>query len=200
MTTLLMVRHAPTPETGRRLTGRLPGVSLGPEGIRAAERVAAWLSDRPIRAVYASPLERTWETAEILAASHGLEPAREDGLLEVDYGRWSGRTLKSLARLKAWSVVQSTPSRVAFPEGERLADAQARAVAAVERLADGHRRQMIALVTHADIIKAVVSHHVGQPLDLFQRIAVAPASVTTIDLPAVGPPTIVSLNTAAPAA
>ncbi len=165
-----------------------------------AERTGAWLAERSIRAVYASPLERTWETAQIIARPHRLEPIREEGLIEVDYGTWSGRTLKSLARLKAWATVQSTPSRVAFPEGERLADAQARAVRAVERLSDAHHRQTIALVTHADIIKAVVSRLLGQPLDLFGRIAVAPASVTTIELPRQGPPTIVSLNVMAPAA
>jgi broad specificity phosphatase PhoE len=89
MTRVLLVRHAPTEETGKKLTGRLPGVSLGPKGRDAAEQTAAHLRELKIDAIYASPIERTWETAQIIAASHGLDPVPEDGILEVDYGRWS---------------------------------------------------------------------------------------------------------------
>ena len=195
MSRILLVRHAPTPETGTRLTGRLPGVSLGEDGRAAAIRTAENLSSVKLRAVYSSPIERTWETAVEIAAVHGLEPVADDGLLEVDYGDWSGRTLKSLVRLKAWRVVQMTPSRMTFPNGENLADAQRRAVATVERLAAGHERQTIAAVTHADVIKAVVAHCIGTPLDQFQRIGVSPASVTVIDMPPEGPPRVTALNT-----
>lgn len=197
MARLLLVRHAPTPETGIRLTGRLPGVSLGDQGRARAEVVADRLRPVKLKAVYASPIERTWETAEVVASPHRLEPVRHDGLLEVDFGDWSGRTLKSLARLKAWRQVQTTPSRFRFPGGESLAQAQHRAVAACEEIADRHRRQTVALVTHADVIKTVVSHWLGQPLDLFQRIGVAPASVTVIDLPTNGAAArVVAVNTA----
>ncbi|MFP3914484.1 MAG: MSMEG_4193 family putative phosphomutase [Actinomycetota bacterium] len=195
MARLLLIRHAPTPETGTRLTGRLPGVSLDERGREIASHTAAHLSDLKLAAVYASPIERTWETAEIVAAPHQLEPLAEEDLLEVDYGRWSGRTLKSLSRLKSWWTVQVTPSRVTFPEGESLAAAQRRAVAACERLAARHGNRTIALVSHSDVIKAVVSHYLGQPLDLFQRIVVSPASVTVVDAPRRGIPTVVAVNT-----
>lgn len=195
MARILLIRHAPTPETGTRLTGRLPGVSLGETGAARAAELAERLASVRIAAVYASPIDRTWETAEAVAAVHRLEPTREDGLLEVDYGSWSGRTLKSLYRLKAWRVVQTTPSRMQFPDGESLADAQRRAVATVERIAGDHRRQTVAAVTHADIIKAVIAHFVGTPLDLFQRIGVAPTSVSVLDIPAEGIPRVVAVNT-----
>lgn len=192
---VLLVRHAPTPETGKKLTGRLPGVSLDDAGVEIARRTASHLASVKLAAVYSSPIERTWETAQEIAGPRGLEPIREDGVVEVDFGDWSGRTLKSLYPLKAWRTVQSTPSRMTFPNGENLGDAQRRAVAAVDRLAGAHRKHTIAVVTHADIIKAVAAHFLGTPLDLFQRIGVAPASVTVIDLPQQGPPVVVALNT-----
>ena len=192
---VLLVRHAPTPETGKKLTGRLPGVSLGDAGREIARRTAGNLAAVKLAAVYSSPIERTWETALEIASPRGLDPISEDGVVEVDYGDWSGRTLKSLYPLKAWKTVQSTPSRMTFPNGENLADAQRRAVAAVDRLAHAHRKHTIAVVTHADIIKAVAAHYLGTPLDLFQRIGVSPASVTVIDLPQEGSPVVVALNT-----
>jgi probable phosphomutase (TIGR03848 family) len=192
---VLLVRHAPTPETGKSLTGRLPGVSLDDRGIEIARRTASHLATLKLKAVYASPIERTWETALEICAPHGIRPLPDDGILEVDYGDWSGRTLASLYRLKAWRTVQTTPSRMTFPGGENLADAQHRAVGAVERLAGDHRSHTIALVTHADVIKAVVAHYLGTPLDLFQRIGVGPASVSVIDFPKDHAPIVTALNT-----
>ena len=195
MSRVLLIRHAPTPETGKRLTGRLPGVSLGEHGEKVARRTAERLADLRIKAVYASPLERTWETAQLVAEPHGLEPIADEGLLEVDYGAWSGRTLASLAKLKAWRTVQHTPSRFVFPDGEGILEAQHRSVQAVIRLAAAHKKDTIALVSHADIIKAVVAHHLGQPLDLFQRIGVSPASVSVLDIADGFPPRVLAVNT-----
>lgn len=192
---VLLVRHAPTPETGKKLTGRLPGVFLGDAGLEIARTTAAHLANVKLKAVYSSPIERTWQTAVEVARPHKLEPIREDGVVEVDYGTWSGRSLKSLYPLKAWRTVQITPSRMTFPEGENLADAQRRAVAAVERIAHTHPKQTVAIVTHADIIKAVTAHYLGTPLDMFQRIGVSPASVTVIDIPRDGIPVVVAVNT-----
>jgi probable phosphoglycerate mutase len=195
MARLLLVRHAPTPETGRKLTGRLAGVSLDDKGRDIARRTAEKLAPVKLAAIYSSPIERTWETALEVAAHHRLEPLPHDGLLEVDYGDWSGRTLASLAKLQAWKLVHIAPSRMVFPNGEALRDAQVRAVGACEEIASRHRRQTVALVTHADVIKSVVSHYLGQPLDLFGRVGVAPASVTVIDLVAGAPPRVVAVNT-----
>ncbi|MGA7270163.1 MAG: histidine phosphatase family protein [Acidimicrobiia bacterium] len=198
MARLLLIRHAPTDETGKRLTGRLPGAHLDDQGRGMAQSTADALSEVKLKAIYSSPLERTRETAEIIARPHGLEPVVHDGLLEVDYGKWSGRTLKSLYRLKAWHTVQVTPSRMTFPDGESIAAAQRRAVDTCEALADRHGKDTIALVSHSDIIKAILSHFLGQPLDLFQRIVISPASVSVVDLPRQGLPTLVTMNALAP--
>lgn len=161
-----------------------------------AEATASRLSDLRLKAVYSSPIERTWETAQIVAEPHGLTPVEEPGVVEVDYGDWSGRTLKSLYRLKAWRTVQMTPSRMTFPNGENIADAQRRAVAACERRAADHaKNDTIVLVSHSDVIKAIVSHYLGQSLDQFQRIVISPTSVTVVDVPKTGIPAVVGVNT-----
>jgi probable phosphoglycerate mutase len=195
MTRVLLVRHAPTAETGHKLTGRLPGVSLGESGLEMARRTAAKLAATRVDAVYSSPIERTWETAVEVATPHRLEPVAEDGLLEVDYGSWSGRTLKSLYPLKAWRTVQETPSRMTFPGGESIQAVQGRAVETCERIVLRHPRATVAMVTHGDVIRCLVAHFLGTPLDLFQRIVISPASVTVIDLPSRGTPRVVAVNT-----
>lgn len=194
MARLLLIRHAPTAETGRSLTGRLPGKSLGAEGQDMAKALAIRLSSTRLAAIYSSPLERTMETALPIANAQKKQVIPHDGLLEVDYGSWSGRSLRSLYRLRLWRVVIMTPSRARFPGGESIAEAQHRMVATCEELAARHRQKTIALVSHGDPIKAVVSHCLGQPLDLFNRISIAPASVTVLDLPEGGWPRVVSIN------
>lgn len=194
MSRLVLIRHAPTHETGIRLTGRAAGVSLGADGLDAARRLGERLASVPFRAVYSSPLERTMETAVAVGAPHRLDPIPHEGLLEIDYGDWTGRTLRSLARLKAWTTVVHTPSRMRFPNGETMLEAAARVATACEEIAARHRERTVALVTHADVIKLVTSHILGQPLDLYQRIVVAPASATVIDLPPDGPPRLIAQN------
>lgn len=198
MARLLLVRHAPTTETGRSLIGRLPGHGLSQDGQEMAAALGERLSRVALAAIYTSPLERTRQTAEAISARQarktGLDVRDHTGLLEVDYGSWSGRTLRSLHRLAAWRRVVTAPSRMQFPGGESLVQAQVRAVATCEELAQRHRQGNVVVVTHADIIKAIVSHYLGQPLDLFNRVAVSPASVTVIDLGADGPVRVVTLN------
>lgn len=194
MARILLVRHAPTPETGKKLTGRLPGVSLGDDGQAVARRTAERLGDVPLAAIYTSPIERTRETAEAIAVGRGLEPVVEDGLLEIDFGSWAGRTLVSLTKLKAWRTVQIAPSVMRFPGGESFVEAQARAVAACQRIASRHKNRTVAAVSHADVIKLITSHALGQPIDLFQRIAIAPGSVTVINMPTDAPATVLAVN------
>lgn len=194
MAVIHLVRHAPTPETGTRLTGRLPGVGLAEDG-RALARGAAELLRTPrLGAIYTSPIQRCAETAAIVAEPHGRVPEKLTDVQEVDFGTWQGRTLASLRKLKAWNQVVHHPSRMRFPDGESLLEAQQRAVAAIEGVAADHGRDHVAVCSHADIIKAVLSHYLGQPLDLFQRILVSPASVSTIHLPRAGGPMVISVN------
>jgi probable phosphoglycerate mutase len=186
-TVLLLVRHAVTAHTGSILTGRAPGVSLSEAGRAQAEAVGARLAKLPITALYASPIERTVETAEAIAAAGGHELVTEDGMLEADFGAWTGRDLGDLAKEPLWSTVQRTPSRVTFPGGESLIAMQARVVATLESVVSRHPGEMIVVVSHADPIKAAVAAYTGMHLDHFQRILISPASVTAFSVSGEGP-------------
>jgi len=193
MTTLLLIRHATTAATGQRLGGRTQA-PLDDNGRAQATATAERLADLPLKAVYTSPLARTTQTAELIARPHKLTPIPDAGLLEIEYGRWTDRALKPLYKHRLWPVIQARPSLVRFPEGETIREAQVRAVDALEALVAKHKTTVIAAVTHADVIKAVVAFYLGEPLDLFQRLVVSPASVTVLHLSPGGQPALLRFN------
>lgn len=197
MATVVLVRHATTAATGTRLVGWTPGVDLDDAGRTQAEAAAARLADLPVEAIYSSPLERTMQTAAAIARHHDLEVLADRALGEVDYGGWTNQPLDELRREPLWPVIQSTPSRVGFPDGETIRGAQARAVDAVESLAARHRGLVVA-VSHADVIKAVVAHLIGMPLDSFQRLVVSPASITVLHLAPASAPLLLRFNDTGP--
>ncbi|HWH31602.1 MAG TPA: histidine phosphatase family protein [Egibacteraceae bacterium] len=197
MSTLLLVRHATTAATGKKLGGRTEA-PLDDAGRAQASAAAGRLRGLKVTAVYASPLARTMETARIVAAPHGLGVRPAEGLLEVEYGRWTDRPLAQVARTKLWPVIQQRPSQVTFPDGESIRAMQARAVDAVEEIVARHPKGTVVAVSHADVIKALVSFYLGQPLDLFQRIHIAPASVTALQLSPGGTPVLTRLNDVGP--
>jgi probable phosphoglycerate mutase len=178
VTRLVLARHAVTADTGPRLSGRQPGIELSEEGHRQAEGLAERLADLPVAAVYASPIERTTQTARAVAARHRLAVQALDGVLEADYGEWTGQQLAELAKTDLWKVVQRSPSRARFPGGESLPAMQARMVAALDAVVAAHAGELVVVVSHADPIKAAIAHYTGVHLDLFQRIVIAPASVS----------------------
>jgi probable phosphomutase (TIGR03848 family) len=182
VTVLLLIRHAVTDVTGKRLSGRAPGIHLSPEGRRQAESLAERLSAVPIAALYSSPLERCAETAGVIGERRGLTVQLLPQLEEVAYGQWTGRPLAQLTRTSLWTKIQQSPSSVRFPEGETLGEVQGRAVDALEGIAARHRRGVVAAVSHADVIRLVLAHYAGVHLDLFQRLIVNPASVSAIGL------------------
>jgi probable phosphoglycerate mutase len=182
----VLARHAVTAQTGPQLSGRQPGIDLSEEGRRQAEALADRLADLPVAAVYASPIERTTQTARAVAERHGLEVQALDGVLEADYGEWTGQQLAELAKTDLWKVVQRAPSRARFPGGESLAAMQARMVAALDAVVAAHAGELVVVVSHADPIKAAIAHYTGVHLDLFQRIVVAPASVSAFAFSAHG--------------
>ncbi|MCJ7725335.1 MAG: histidine phosphatase family protein [Acidimicrobiia bacterium] len=194
MARIYLIRHAATADTGVRLTGRLPGVGLDAAGRAEAAAVARTLSDIAFAAVYTSPLRRCRETARAIAVPHHLDPIPYRSLIEVDYGSWSGRTFKSLNRLKAARLLSAAPSRVTFPGGESLAGVQARAVAACEDLAATHAGRTIALVSHGDVIRTILAHYLGIPLDLFRRLMIDAASISIVSLAAGAPPEVAAVN------
>ncbi len=178
----LLVRHGVTSETGTILTGRLPGVALSDRGRMQARVVADRIAEAKVAAIYSSPIRRCRETARILGEPHDLTPITERRFIEADYGRWSGRPLKDLAKLKAWQGLMTSPARFRFPEGETLTEVQDRAVAAIEELATAHGDQQVMVVTHADVIRTLLCHYLGTPLDLIHRLHVGPTSLTVIEL------------------
>lgn len=180
-TKLVLARHAVTAQTGPMLSGRTPGIDLSEDGRRQAEALAERLATLPVAAVYASPIERTTQTAQAVAARHGLQVEALAGVLEADYGEWTGQQLSDLAKTDLWKVVQRMPSRAAFPGGESLAAMQARMIAAIDALVADHPGDLVVVVSHADPIKAAIAHYTGVHLDLFQRIVVSPASVTAFE-------------------
>jgi probable phosphomutase (TIGR03848 family) len=183
VTTVLLVRHGLTALTGPVLSGWTPGVHLDERGRAQAAALGDRLRTVPLGAVVTSPLERCRETAEALLAGREPAPALhvDERVGEVQYGSWTGRELKALRKEPLWAVIQGHPSAAVFPDGEGLATMSARAVAAVR---DWNARlgpeATYVLVSHADVIKAIVADALGLHLDGYQRIAVDPCSLSVV--------------------
>jgi len=182
MPLLLFIRHGENDFMKKgRLAGRLPGVHLNQEGRLHAQATAEKLKEAPLKAIYSSPLERAFETAEIIAQPHGLPVTVRPGLVETNCGEWQDKSVKGLSRLKAWRVVQNAPSRFRFPGGEAFTETQLRICQEVEALCREHDpKDVVACVSHADPIRLAVAFFVGLPLDSFQRLALSPASITAL--------------------
>src|SRR5712692_4087420 len=177
---VFLIRHGRAEYKPGRLYGWTPGVHLSPDGVEDAKRLAVRLEPVRFRAIYSSPLERCVQTAEAIAAPRRIDVKTVEDLGEVHYGSWQGRSFRSLARTKLWRTVQLTPSEALFPGGESIRGMQQRGVDAVEEIGKRHRGGTIAIVSHADMIKAIVAHYIGLHLDLFQRIVITPASVSVV--------------------
>ncbi len=179
MRTVLLLRHAHSSANAAGvLAGRSEGVRLDETGLKQADRVAEQLAGVEIARIVSSPLERCLQTVAPLAAATGLTVEIDERLAEVDYGSWTGRALKDLAGEDLWKVVQARPSAAVFPDGEGLAGVSARAVAAVQELATGPVPVLIC--SHGDVLKAVLADALAVHLDGFQRINVAPASLSVV--------------------
>lgn len=193
MTIFYLVRHGVTAHTGHRLSGRLPDIHLTDAGKREAEVAANSLAKAPLKAIYSSPIERCVETARIVATKHRLAVRTRKDLAEVEYGSWTGRSLKSLARTKLWSNVQRWPAATRFPEGESFVEIQNRGVAVLDELRTKHPKDHVCIVSHGDVIRLVMAHYMGIHLDLFQRIHIAPASISVLSVTDTGP-VVLTLN------
>jgi probable phosphomutase (TIGR03848 family) len=191
-TLIVLVRHGVTPTTGRVLPGRAPGLHLSDAGRQQAEAAAARVAaletgKRRVAAVYASPLERTQETATPIAKAVDHEIQTDESLVELDVGDWTGLELKTASKRRDWATIQRYPSGFRFPGGESFQDMQSRMVAALDRMRSNHPGGLVVAVSHADPIRAVLAHALGTHLDLFQRIVVSPCSVTAVAYGADGP-------------
>jgi len=191
---ICFVRHGTTPTTGKVLPGRAKGLHLSERGLeeaaRTAERLVALGS---VKALYSSPLERARETAGAISRSLGIATRIDRGLLECDFGEWTGGLLADLVKLPEWQTVQRHPSGFRFPNGESFAELASRMSTTVERLAAAHRGEVVVAVSHADPIKVAVADALGQPLDLMQRTVISPCSVSVVSYGS-GPPTVLAVN------
>ncbi|OUV78501.1 MAG: hypothetical protein CBC90_01990 [Acidimicrobiaceae bacterium TMED130] len=191
---IILVRHGHTPTTGKILPGRAKGLHLSELGKEQASKVATNLSMlENVKAVYASPMERTLETAKPIASAFGLKVQRNRGLIEADFGKWTGRKLSDLRKLSDWEIVQKNPSLFRFPDGESFIEIQSRMVETITRISDKHRGEIVIAVSHADTIKAFLTAMLGTPLDLFQRLHISPCSVSPVIL-GDGSPFVLAVN------
>jgi probable phosphomutase (TIGR03848 family) len=198
-TTILLVRHGQTPTTGKLLPGRAPGLHLAETGQAqaqaAADRIAVL---KKVDAVYASPLERARETAAPIGKVLGQRVLIDKGLLECDFGDWTGAELKNLMKLPEWTTVQRSPSTFRFPNGESFTEMQTRIVTALDRIRIAHPGGTVVCVSHADPIKAAVAHAMGTHIDLFQRIVISTCSISAIAYSAGGPVVLTVNSTGGP--
>ena len=191
---IILVRHGHTPTTGKILPGRAKCLHLSELGKEQASKVATNLSMLDnVTAVYASRMERTLETAQPIASAFGLKVQRNRGLIEADFGKWTGRKLSDLRKLSDWETVQKNPSLFRFPDGESFIEIQSRMVETITRISDKHRGEIVIAVSHADTIKAFLTAMLGTPLDLFQRLHISPCSVSPVIL-GNGSPFVLAVN------
>jgi probable phosphomutase (TIGR03848 family) len=181
MLTILFIRHGENDWIANRIAGWTPGVHLNGRGREQAEQLRERLGHLPIRAIYSSPLERALETAAPLASRLNLEIQVSEALGEVRFGEWTGKTMRELNSMPEWAQFVSMRSITRPPGGETALEIQARMTREVERLRSIHTDGTIAVFSHADVIRAILYHFAGIPLDLFQRMQISPASVSVVN-------------------
>ena len=183
MSLVVLVRHAHSQANAAGiLSGRRPNIALSEKGRTQAQELATRLGELKVKELRVSPLQRCIETIDPWVSTKSRIRRIEDhGITEVDYGKWSGRTLRSLSREKLWKIVQENPSRVFFPDGEGMANMQARAIESMHLALASAGTGAVVMVSHGDVIKALVAANLGMRLDDFQRIIIDPASVTLFD-------------------
>jgi probable phosphomutase (TIGR03848 family) len=195
MTIIILVRHGENDWVKKhRLAGWIPGIHLNDNGRLQAQAAADRLARLPVNAIYSSPVLRCLETAVTIAAPHNLNVIELPDVGEVRYGQWEGKKIKKLARQSAWQAVQHYPSRFQFPDGESLRGVQFRAVEALEKLSAHHVKEVIIVVSHADLIKLVLAYYMGIHVDLFQRLVISPASASILSLQPDGVVRILRMN------
>jgi probable phosphoglycerate mutase len=180
---VVFIRHAHSQANAAGiLSGRRPNIALSEKGRTQAQELANRLGQLKVKEIRISPLQRCSETIEPwISTKSRIRRVEDHGITEVDYGTWSGRTLRSLSREKLWKIVQESPSRVFFPNGEGMANMQARAIESMHSGLSSTGTGAVVMVSHGDVIKALVAANLGMRLDDFQRIIIDPASVTVFD-------------------
>lgn len=180
MTVFHLLRHGEHVLRGGVLAGRTPGVGLSLRGRAEIAAVADRLSGEKIEALYSSPLDRTRETAEILARRFDLPVQYRDDVLELDFGEWTGLTFEAVRADERWRLWSTCRSIATIPGGESMRQVQERVVRALCELRLAHPDRTVLIVSHGDVIRAALLFALGMPLDFFSRIEISLASLSTI--------------------
>ena len=194
---LVLIRHAHSEANAAGiLSGRLPNVHLSEKGTSQSENLAVRLGNFTLSSLRISPMERCFETVSpwinsvVLPNNPKFQPEIDSNLTEVDYGTWSGKKLAMLSKNKLWKIVQDSPSRMYFPDGEGIAQMQARAMSSVHEAVSAKGKGSAVIVSHGDVIKSIIASALGMHLDEFQRIVIDPASVSILDFSTTKPRTL----------
>lgn len=180
MTTFFLIRHASMDSLGHRIVGREPAIHLNQQGRAEAQKLAARLAQLPVSAIYSSPMERAQETAKAIAGALGREVLIDEGLNEVDYGEWTGKTFDELHRMSEWRRYNRRRNTAEIPGGESMPQLAERAWQTMEQLRKSHDAGVVILVSHADWIRAAAAHYAEASLDVLQRFDVDPASISIL--------------------
>jgi probable phosphoglycerate mutase len=193
-TTVFLIRHGVTDAVGRHLVSRTPGIHLNTDGRAQAARVRDRLASHRLDAIYSSPIERALETAEPLADDQSLPITIVAGLIEVDFGEWTGMSFDDLSARNDWRRFNDARATATVPGGECAADVQRRVIAALADLHRLHRGGSIAAVSHADVIRSAVLHIAGTSLDCWYRFEISPGSITTVTYEGNGTARLLGVN------
>lgn len=180
MTSFFLIRHASCDGLGQTLWGRTPGICLNENGRVQAERLADRFKNITLDAIYSSPLDRALQTATEIARNLNLELYRSEAANEIDFGEWTGQPFECLAADERWRHFNSHRSMTVIPGGESFLEVQNRIVKEVETLAAQHGTARIAIVSHADVIRAAVAYFAAIPIDLIDRFEISPCSVSVV--------------------
>ncbi len=186
MTVIHLLRHGEHNVQGKICAGRMPGVLLSARGRAEAEAATRRLAGLDIAAIYASPLERTRETAEIVGRHLSLPVTILDDLAELDFGEWTGKTFDDVRKDPRWPAWASHRSLSCIPGGETMREVQRRVVEAIMEMREQHPDDAVVVVSHGDVIRAALVFALGMPLDFYGRIEVATASLSTLRIDANG--------------
>lgn len=194
MISVLLIRHAECDLLGKKLAGRMQGVNLNERGREQAARIALWISRDLLggrrdllKAVVCSPLDRAEETARPIAEITGAELRVSQGLNEIEFGDWTGKSFDEIRGLPGWEDFNQARSCNRAPRGEFMVEVQSRAVLEINALCSEFRDGAVALVSHGDVLRSLIAYYLGMPLDLIQRFELGPGSVSIMKMSARGP-------------
>ena len=180
MTTFFLIRHASCNGLGQTLWGRTPGICLNEKGQLQAQRLADRFKNIPLNAIYSSPLDRALQTAAEIAHSMKLEVRKSEAANEINFGDWTGQTFECLSGDRRWRHFNNYRSMTTIPGGESFLEVQNRMVKEIEMLAEQHGKARIAIVSHADVIRAAVAYFAATPIDMIDRFEILPCSVSVV--------------------